>query len=66
VSVNSYDSVAPPSSSYTGNNLTLSYFGIGINDVIGFSILSFVTVVKAWIIREISWIVNLTANISGI
>jgi hypothetical protein len=66
VSVNSNDSVAPASSSYTSNNLTLSYFGIGINDFIGFSILSFVPVVKAWIIRELSWIVNVTPNITGI
>jgi hypothetical protein len=35
-----------------------------INDVIGFSLLSYVPFVKAWIVREISWIVNVTWNIS--
>jgi hypothetical protein len=66
MSVDGSSCIAPASLSYTGNNITLSYFSIGIDDVIGFSILSFVPVIKAWIRREITWIVNVTPNITSI
>jgi hypothetical protein len=64
VPVDGSNSFTLGSTSYTGSNLKWVYSSVGIDDVIGFSLLSYVPVFKAWIVRGISWIVNVTRNIT--
>jgi hypothetical protein len=62
VLVDGSNSFTAGSTSYTGSNLKWLLCSVGINDVIGFSLLSYVPVLKVWIVREISWIFNDTWN----